>query len=412
MNKKLKVALIAIVVTAAAVFGTYGVSRIQLELLGRVSLYGTIEENPWDEDIVFSSDDYYTLTVERGDTLKILMLTDTHFKNGGWYANYVWVGEAVNQGVYADIKTLVKETSPDFIYLTGDIETASLNDKIFEQFCAFMEKLGVDWTMTMGNHDGENRADKAYISGILSDAKYSRCVYDVGYTNLNGLGNTVIPVVDETDTLLYAFILMDFGDWQKRKDPVKQYSTYEAGETEEQRLWYAWVVEGLAAEKGETVETMLLAHIPFHAVTYAAKLSYMDIKLDSTDGYLYGTDPFDTESEFGYTNAEYLAFREAYHANGDKGYNILTLASYYEYKENDLFFKLITDLGSTKQIVTGHNHCDGYSVRFDGIVYTSVVKTGDIYVDKAWDNGNRGGTLFLFENVGGSLSVVSERLYV
>ncbi|MDR2090878.1 MAG: metallophosphoesterase [Clostridiales bacterium] len=415
-SKKFKITAIVLSVVFGVFFGTYGVSRLILNELGSRSIYGSVPVKEWSADAVFDSDDYFYLTAEDGGELNVLMLTDTHFKNGGFYANNFWAGTVENALVYADIKTLVGETDPDFIYLTGDIETAALNDVIFEEFCAFMAQFDIPWTMTMGNHDGENRADKAKVAEILTGAE--NCVFDIGYTNLNGLGNTVIPVKDGEGKVIYAFVLMDFGDWQLRKDPKKQYSTYDAGYTENQLSWYEWVIGGLNAEAGRAVETMLLTHIPFHAFTYAAKLTYagtvlgMENKLTSAeDRFIYGTDPFDTESEFGYTNGEYLAFREAYRASGDKGYEILTLASYEEYKEKDGFFALIKRLGSTNHIVTGHNHCDGYSVLFDGITYTSVVKTGDIYVSKAWDNGNRGGTAFNFKNDGGTVSVKSERKF-
>ncbi|MDR2047211.1 MAG: metallophosphoesterase [Clostridiales bacterium] len=415
-SKKLKITVAVIACALTAFFGTYGISRLQLATLNGISVYGDIEANEWNESIPFDADEYFFLTAEEGAELKVLMLTDTHFNNGGWYARYFWAGEFENQSVYADIKKLVKTSEPDFIYLTGDIETDTLNDVIFEDFCDFMAKFDIPWTMTMGNHDGEQRADKAKIAEILSAAE--NCVFDVGYTNLNGLGNTVIPVKDGAGAVLYAFVLMDAGDWQLKKDPNKQFSTYEAGYTERQLEWYEWVIEGLKSREGRTVGTMLLTHIPFHAVTYAAKLVYAGIVLkmpgktvSADDKYIYGTDPFDTESEFGYENEEYKAFRSAYKTRGDKGYGILTLESYFEYAENDAFFKLLKKLGSTDNVVTGHNHCDGYSVLFDGIVYTSVVKTGDIYTAKSWDNGNRGGTLFKFVNTGSGLEIVSERLF-
>ncbi|MDR1905720.1 MAG: metallophosphoesterase, partial [Clostridiales bacterium] len=203
-GQKFKTAALTILFIAVVFFGTYGVSRVQLSLLGKENIYGYVEANEWDERMTFDADAYFSLTVNEGGTLKVLMLTDTHFKNGGWYANYFWVGEAVNRGAYADIKKLVKDAAPDFIYLTGDIETASLNDLIFEEFGAFMDGFKIPWTMTMGNHDAENRADKAKVAEILLAAEY--CVLDVGFTNLNGLGNTVIPVKDGNGRILYAFI--------------------------------------------------------------------------------------------------------------------------------------------------------------------------------------------------------------
>ena len=410
LSGKAKIWLFFISLPIVSVLIIYGISRVDLDIKGKKSLYGSVSEKLWSPELSFDAGSYFSLTVKDGEALDILMLTDTHFNNGGWYANYFWLDDARNKAVYGDISKVVDLSDPDFIYITGDLLTDTLSDYIYRDFCGFMDAMKIPWTMTFGNHDAEWRADKAKLSEILNASKY--CKFDIGYTNINGLGNTVIPIKDGNGSVIYALVLMDFGDWQKKKDPDKQYSTYEAGTTENQLGWYRWVIEGLKASAGRPVETMMLAHIPFHAVTYAAKLTYAGKLSGQSDKYIYGTDPFDTESEFGYETGEYKEFRRAYRASRNKGYEILTLDGYYEYKRNDEFFKLITELGSTKQIVSGHNHCDGYSVSFDGITYTSVVKTGSIYVSAEWDGGNRGGTLFKLENRGGALSVSSERLFV
>lgn len=84
---------------------------------------------------------------------------------------------------------------------------------------------------------------------------------------------------------------------------------------------------------------------------------------------------------------------------------------YAMHRENDVFLSTIIEKGSTKRVVTGHNHCDGYEVLFDGITYTSVVKTGSIYVDKDCDMENRGGSKFVITNSGGKANVTSSAVY-
>lgn len=85
--------------------------------------------------------------------------------------------------------------------------------------------------------------------------------------------------------------------------------------------------------------------------------------------------------------------------------------SYAVHRENDVFLSAVLEKGSTKRIVTGHNHCDGYEVEFDGIIYTSVVKTGDIYVDKECDMNNHGGSKFVITNHNGKTDIQSSALY-
>lgn len=87
----------------------------------------------------------------------------------------------------------------------------------------------------------------------------------------------------------------------------------------------------------------------------------------------------------------------------DKGFEI--------HKKNDLFLSAVYEKASTDRMISGHNHCDGYEVYFDGITYTSVVKTGDIYVDKECDMNNHGGSKFVITYNGDSVSVESTALY-
>ena len=85
--------------------------------------------------------------------------------------------------------------------------------------------------------------------------------------------------------------------------------------------------------------------------------------------------------------------------------------AYAVHRGNDLFLSAVLEKGSTNRIVTGHNHCDGYEVVFDGITYTSVVKTGDIYADKECDMGNHGGSLFVITNHNRTISVESRAIF-
>lgn len=383
MKKLIKIFVI-ILIPIFIVGVVYGAARIDNAVKGKKTVLGTVAEKLWDEDMEFDSDSYYTMTAD--DEFKVLMVTDIHFMNGGWYAKYLWFADIVNKGAMKSIEKMVKEFSPDLIIVAGDLLTDSLSDVIFQDFCDFMAKFETPWTFTFGNHDPEYRADKSALAEILMAADY--CLFDAGFTNLIGLGNNVIAIKNTQGKLLYAFVLMDFGDWQQRKHPGRLYSTEDVGPNENQEKWYEWVIRGLAEENGgEMVETMLVCHIPMHAYTYAVELGEFSS---------YNGAPFDAESEFGYETAEFAAYRKQYRETGTKG-NQITAAAYEEYKANDTFFAKIYALGSTKHMASGHNHCDGYTVSYDSITYTSIVKTGDNYTSKDWDNGNRGGSFFKFQ---------------
>lgn len=381
-RKKIIKILAIILIPVILFFGIYGISRIDLAVQHGKIQRGSVVENPFSAELEFDLGDYYVINMPEDKALTVLFITDLHIKDQGWYAQFVWVQNALNKSTYDSVQRMIENFNPDFVFVMGDLTSSQLNDQTFEDFCTFMAGFDTPWTFVFGNHDSEERADKPAIAQILSDAK--NCVFDAGFTNLVGLGNTVIPVMDN-GKLVYAFVVMDFGDWQQRKDPEKKFSTLEVGWNDTQLEWYRWIIEGLQEENPD-VNTMLVAHLPHHSFTYA-------VQLGGEGAYLSGKEPFSTDSEFGYETENFKAFWDEYRETGIKG-DFLTMADYEDFKANDELFKLIKELGSTNSMISGHNHADGYSILFDGITYTSVVKTGSIYTNKKWDNGNRGGTLF------------------
>lgn len=258
----------------------------------------------------------------------------------------------------------------------------------------------------------------------------------------------------------------------EKRNGKKLFSRAGVGLTNKQIEWYDWVVRGMERYNIDTAGiekapvSMFVSHIGMRAYDYAAILSCYENSYGgfySNDGRYVNNDlPSSTDAEwsrpadrnyieYDYSmpalsgdgaeaayNRERLAYngieakyfnaisdfwkladntrREAYIKSAgaatlkelvaviDEGYEI--------HKNNDLFMKKLYELGSTKYITSGHNHCDGYEVVFDGITFTSIVKTGDIYVDTDWDRGNRGGTLFTVSYENGEVISTGKPYYV
>ncbi|MDR3216853.1 MAG: metallophosphoesterase [Clostridiaceae bacterium] len=421
-KRNLKITAISVAAVLVLFFSLYGVGQIMLAGEAKKHFRGAVAESLWSAEQAFSVEaEGYTVFTAAQNQFTVLFISDTHFINGGWYGvGGFWTGTMRNNAVYGDIKALVEATRPDLIIHTGDLQTDKLSDLIYEEFCVFMDGFKIPWTFTFGNHDAEMRADKAEVARIISEAEYS--FFRSGYTNLNGLGNDVILIESAEGSILFAFILADFGDWQKRKDPDKYLSTYDVGATDNQIEWYRWVCEGLDETAGYTVPSALVAHIPFHAYTYAVELGERN----------YGN-PFATESEWGFdfyrgdvaanefgqketatagnvTEEEYTAYMVYYRETGKRAKDVLTRAGYDNYKANSPFFSAVSSYG-TRWFVSGHNHCDGYSYEFDGLTYVSVAKTGDIYTHKDWDGGNRGGTIATLKFTADGVTLSTAPLY-
>lgn len=505
--KKMIQFLIAIALVVAVVFGAFGISRIQLKKESTSFKSGTWVEKDWNINDEFNPDDselYHTIDVEKGKDFTLLVVTDMHYRNDGWYGN--WTINFQNTQTDKDLKKLKELAKPDLIIAIGDIQTGSLNDKNFENFVEIMDEIGVPWSFTFGNHDGEHRADKPAIMNIIQKSKLT--VFKPGPTNLGidesevihksiynekisryagGLGNTVINLREkETGLIYYSFILMDTGDWQNMHGNMTAKNRLEVGErpfsrvgvglTNRQIEWYKWVIDGLEkynskknnSENTAPPETMLICHIGMKVLDYATILSQYENSYNGEyvkGGYDNNDLPFHTEAEWSRpldrsyieydgsnneitSNEEIMSKVKEFSKNAkekeanaaisqywiladnkkrddyingknedfptpkkiaelvpiiDKGYAI--------HRENDVFLSAVIEKGSTKRVVTGHNHCDGYEVLFDGITYTSVVKTGSIYVDKDCDMENRGGSKFVITNSGGKVNVTSTAVY-
>lgn len=386
-NKKIALtataSVLALILISLIVFFTLGaISRAQTIKLGTEFKYGTITEYDWSESDVFDINDYPAITVN--DKADVLFITDVHVNADGWYTTVNWTSLGNQKKIWAQIDTLIANTNPQLIVCTGDTQADPLNDVIMQKFADYLDSKKIPWAFTFGNHDAEWRADKAYLMNIMENSEY--CITQAGPTNLQGLGNDVIILNDASGKMFYAIITLDTGDWQQLKEKKvnydnveldksqRRFSTPKVGVSDEQALWYEWVVQGLtAANGGVTLETMVCCHIPIKAFYYAEKLGE----------YIINDEPYGNES------CDYYETPEAYKNASTK--EELT-AAYNDYKANYKFYKMVKELGSTKHFATGHNHNDGYTVLYDNIWFTSVCKTSDNYTAYEWDNGKRGGT--------------------
>lgn len=252
----------------------------------------------------------------------------------------------------------------------------------------------------------------------------------------------------------------------------RPFSRVGVGLTDRQIEWYKWVIDGLEAynqaKGGAMPETMFVSHIGMKAFDYAAILSQYENSYGGhyTQGGFDNNDlPFHTEAEWSspsdrpyieydgsntqITENQTIAKKlEAYTKNAVEKAGNDAIAQYWcladntkrqdyidgkntdypnpkhldtlikeisdgykIHKENDMFIRAVYEKGSTKRILSGHNHCDGYEIEFDGITYDSIVKTGNIYVDKECDMENHGGTLFSIQKTEQGIEIESRALY-
>lgn len=388
MSRNLKLVMASIVIFAFAViviyFAVWGIYSSINRKLGHTPVVGTYKEQNWSNSDIFKLSDYKTIKIADDKDAKILTLSDLHYKNWGWQSEYVFPSDSANKRTHKDVKYLIEITKPDLIVVTGDLITCSFNDVAYRKFSEFIDEFNIPWTVVFGNHDAETRADKPALLNIMQE--FDNCITVQGPTNLKGLGNTIINLVNSKNEIINTLIIMDTGDMQNDAAHLERagrgenkFSTTDYGYNDAQGAWYSWVIDGLAkANNGKAPKSIIFSHIALQAYHYAVEFG----------AYNYGIKPYDTECFFSY---------ETSFKGTDKE---LSAEAFAEYKYNDAFYKLVKEKNSTIAFVTGHNHSFGYDVLYDGIKLIGVIKTGNIYAAPRDDNGNRGGTLLTISQDG------------
>ena len=170
---------------------------------GNFDYIATIEAVDYDSPFTLigyedSETGYYEFVAEsEEDEFRVLHLTDIHIGAGAFSAEKdKWAIQAVTE--------TVNRVKPDLIIVTGDMaypvpfQAGTFNNKReAEMFASLMEKLGVYWTITFGNHDTEiySLYDRDEIAAeVYSDPKWEHCLFREGPTDIAGKGNDVIVV--------------------------------------------------------------------------------------------------------------------------------------------------------------------------------------------------------------------------
>ncbi len=280
----------------------------------------------------------YTVRAESNE-LKILQLTDIHL--GGGITTIDTDRKAIDA-----CYTLIKETQPDLIIVTGDIvypipvQAFNKNSlKPFYQFCSFMNNVGIPWAIVYGNHDTE------VVTGYDSRSFESLCRYfkeddtsPMLYADkqpaIYGRYNQYLRIENQDGSLNRLIFLMDSNDYIKAADIVKEYDSVH----QDQIDWYAKTIDDVSRQENHTVKSFVFMHIPFQEFEEAEKA----LKAGSPDAvYLFG------ENKEGVSCPDY----------------------------NSGFFDVILNKKSTEAVFVGHDHVNNMGIQYKGVdlVYSKSI---------------------------------------
>ena len=255
---------------------------------GNFDYIATIEAIDYDSPFTLiepedSKTGYYEFVADSAeDSFRVLHLTDVHIGAGAFSAEKDrWAIEAVSE--------TVRRVKPDLVIVTGDMaypvpfQAGTFNNKReAEMFASMMERLGVYWTITFGNHDTEiySLYDRDDIAAeVYSDPKWEHCLFREGPTDIAGKGNDVIvvrhPTADGVEIVDAASYAANVGSTKISQALVTIDShSYTDGDYfgiawkydnihQDQINWYAREMDRLTEMNGgEQVKNLVFFHIP------------------------------------------------------------------------------------------------------------------------------------------------------
>lgn len=309
----------------------------------------------------------YTLTAQRED-FKILQLTDVHL---GESLTTTDTDRKALQACY----DLIRETQPDLVIVTGDIAYAipaytfsNNNLAAMGTFIDFMERIGIPWAVTYGNHDNEpsSRYNDAQAFGGLfrhyQSAEDGAALYSADVQpNIYGRYNQYLRIENADGSLNRVIFLVDSNDYVKGPNAVREYDSVHP----DQIQWYSDTIDALTETEGRVVPSFVFMHIPFPAFQSAQ------------DALSVGA-----------PEAEYLFGRNEENVSCPK--------------QDTGFFDTIVEKGSTQAVFVGHDHLNNMAVRYRGVdlVYSKSIDYV-AYPGIADQIAQRGGTLITLTPGGG-----------
>lgn len=303
----------------------------------------------WSAEDAYTEEYAVTLEKDPGKDFVILNFADIQLSDDKAYGE---LGEFAEE----TMDKLIKETKPDLITLTGDNATGKMS---YIRLANFIDSYGIPWAPVMGNHDGENGKKLVENWDACILAAKENCLFKFGPKDM-GVGNYVINIT-ENGKIIHTLFMMD----------THTNTDLECGGYDHlwdnQIEWYAWAVNGISRIAGGTVESSIFFHIP--CIQY--RDAWNEAQYNEETGEYENPDYADS---FG-SNSEAICSPEY-----DSG-----------------FFETVKDLGSTKNIISGHDHVNDSSIMYEGVRLSYSLKTGH---GSYWEEGKNGGGVLTIDSDG------------
>ena len=241
------------------------------------------------------------------------------------------------------IRSLIAQTRPDLIILTGDLVYGSFDDAgtTFLWFCRLMDSFGIPWAPVFGNHDNESRMGVAWQCEQLEAARY--CLFKRGA--VSGNGNYTVGLASG-DRLFRVIHMLDSNGCRDGSDPA---ILREGGLYPDQLAMVSANSEKIRAAQGRAVPAFMGFHFPVDIFREAERAKY---PMAEDTLYTIGADVPAQDGDFGFSARGYRTIRTG-----------------------EGFVELLRAAG-VDGVFVGHVHTCCSSISYRGIAWTFGLKTG------------------------------------
>ncbi len=340
-----------------------------------------------DEQLIPTKDENgYTVFITDED-FKILQLTDIHL--GGGFLSYYKDKKALNATA-----AMVTAEKPDLVIITGDMayptpQAMTLNNKNGAKLIInLMEKLGVYWTVVLGNHDAEAYSyySREKVGDFYEDSNLKYCLFEKGIDTIDGVGNYVINIKNSKGAITQSLFMLDSHSYTDkdyfgifwRYDNIKQNQIDWYSDSVETMTKMNDKVKGLDIANKSYVSSLCFIHIPLG--------EYLDAYTEYMDNDFKDTD-----------NVKYIDGKI-----GEGGRLI------YCGINDDEFFE---SLKGTKAVFCGHDHLNNISLRYKNVLLNYGMSIDYLAYIGISKKGEQRGCTVITSKPSSEITVVKENYY-
>ena len=246
-----------------------------------------------------------------------------------------WKPQLFMQQCGNHILSLVAQSKPDMIFITGDIVYGSFDDNgsAFEWICQFFDKLDIPWAPVFGNHDNESLKGVQWQCDMLENSK--NCIFNRG--NVTGNGNYSVGIAIGSELIRVMHMADSHGCLCEPSLHQDQLEMIEKNTAEIEKAM------------GEKIPAFMAFHIPTECFSKAEIAK--GYKTEEYPLYTIGVDVAQQDDDFGFcqekyntikTECDFMKFLHKQHIDGVFVGHCHKITTCIDYEEIKMVFGLKT----------------------------------------------------------------------